>query len=138
MAEEQAVETIQAQLDENRDWLKFVLAEYFKWYAAFLALNIAAFVFANQSGSVKLIAATFAAIDLVGAALACSVYYWTLGARKIAAFRLNSLLEMVGLRPEKWHSYPGLPADFGLIASAVTQLIFALVWLYVLVSGRLF
>ena len=33
------------EIDQVSEWIKFILSEYFKWYAAFLTLNLLGFAY---------------------------------------------------------------------------------------------
>src|SRR4051794_17008918 len=73
MTDELTIKTQQAQLDEGRDLLKFVVGEYLKWYVAFLTMNLVALSFANQLSKPQLIAIAFFLLDSVGAWLAFDI-----------------------------------------------------------------
>ncbi|MCK8786764.1 hypothetical protein M0638_20540 [Roseomonas sp. NAR14] len=136
MLDEQALKVLQAQLDENRDWLKFVLSEYFKWYAAFLALNLAALGFFTTNKP-RSVAALFIAIDIVGAILAAQVLSWLKKAEQDADNQRTHLILGAQLNIDCMTSYPSRPIKFGLQAAAGTQLTFAAVWLWFFVKRLL-
>jgi hypothetical protein len=39
-----------AEIQQITEWIKFILSEYFKWYAPFLTLNIAGIAYAATRG----------------------------------------------------------------------------------------
>ena len=129
------------RIDDARDWIKFALGEYFRWYAAFLALNIAALALANDAKWQTLIAFAFIFIDILGAVLAAYVLYWASDIRllldenwRIARKSVQNSEDMSKERDIS--AYPFLPIKIALYACMATQAIFSMIWLYLLIFGN--
>jgi hypothetical protein len=126
------------QIEHVNGWIRFVWSEYFKWYAAFLALNVAALVFRNQNDPItgayqNYVVYIFLIINPVSIFLAASAYWWYY--RRYSAIRILSIkVERTSLFQVEppLASVPHLVFTFACVAICLTQLGFFIVWLRVL------
>jgi hypothetical protein len=83
----------------------------------------------------EIVSGAFALIDVVGAGLALAVLSWTKDAFVRSLSLREALIGMVPAAPKDDAGYPQGLLRLSLIACTVTQLIFAAVWLWLLVRG---
>lgn len=134
MSDHYEVQLLQSDLDRAHDWSKFVYDTFFKFYAAYLALNIAALGFVDQFDKSKWVAGTFVVADFIGVVMALVITVWTSQIRKRISDWHSELAALAGTSSKAKEVFPSLPAYFALTASALTQLGFTIVWIVVALS----
>ena len=80
VAHQNKYDMLQFHITDGRDWLKFAWSEYFKWYAAFLTLNLVALAYYidHATGAYrKILGYMFSIINPLSIALALIVYLWS-------------------------------------------------------------
>ena len=137
MANQNKYDMLQFHITDGRDWLKFAWSEYFKWYAAFLTLNLVALAYYidHATGAYrKILGYMFSIINPLSIALALIVYLWS---RRVHANIKTQYLEITLLTPDSCFNkndvFPHLAITFATAAICFTQFCFFVIWVWELV-----
>jgi small-conductance mechanosensitive channel len=126
-----------AQFDDARDWLKWAWGEYLKWYAAFLALNIAAFSFFALR-QMALLAWIFIFLIPISITVGLMVAYWTKSTLRIVSESFEAVARDVTISGNKTGTaFPVNVMRFTTLAVCFTQCCFLLLWYATLYPKRL-